>query len=349
MMPPPSSPHVHRRRSTNQIMRQVMMAALPGMLVMAWWLGPAVLLNVALAVTGALAAEAGMLRARGRPLRATLADGSAALTGLLLGLTLPPMVPFWLPLIGAALGIVFGKQLYGGLGANPFNPAMVGYVMLLISFPVDMTSWPTAEPLPQVPERALQGLELSLLGPSGNGGATINGLSGATPLDDFKHRSGQTVAEWQATSGLAGTLAGRGWEWINLAFLLGGLWLLQQRIFSWHAPLAMLGTLALCALLFWDGGSSQSPGSPLFHLLGGGTMLGAFFIVTDPVSSATSLRGRLLFGAGVGLLVYVIRAWGNYPDAIAFGVLLMNLAAPFIDHYTRPRTHGHARPGGRLQ
>lgn len=342
-MPLPSSPHTHRRRTTGQIMRQVIWATVPGMLMMAWWFGPGVLLNVACAVAGALAAEAGALRVRGWPLQPALADGSAVLTGVLLGLALPPMVPFWLPFVGAALGIVFGKQLYGGLGANPFNPAMIGYVMLLISFPVDMTSWPSAEPLSQAGERWLLSLQISF------GTTPVDVLSGATPLDDFKHRSGQTVAEWQATSGLAGALAGRGWEWINLAFLLGGVWLLRQRIFSWHAPLAMLATLALCALLFWDGGSSESPGSPLFHLLSGGTMLGAFFIVTDPVSSATSQRGKLLFGAGVGLLVYVIRAWGNYPDAIAFGVLLMNLAAPFIDHYTRPRTYGHARAGGRLR
>ncbi len=340
-MAPGSAPHRHRPGDTGQLMRRVMLATVPGMLVMSWWFGPGVLINVALAVVGALAAEAAVLAARDRPVRGGLQDGSAALTGVLLALALPPMLPFWLPLLGGVLAVVFGKQLYGGLGANPFNPAMVGYVMLLISFPVAMTSWPTATSLPDADGRWLLGLQIMA------GSTPVDAISGATPLDAFRHRSGETVAEWRAASELAGQLGGRGWEWINLAFLAGGLWLLHQRAFGWHAPLAMLASLSLCALLFWDGGSSSSPGSPLFHLLAGGTMLGAFFIVTDPVSSATSARGRLLFGAGVGVLVYLIRAWGNYPDAIAFGVLLMNLAAPFIDHYTRPRVYGHARPGGR--
>ena len=140
-----------------------------------------------------------------------------------------------------------------------------------------------------------------------------------------------------------GRWAGVGWEWANLAFLAGGLWMLYLRIFTWHAPVAMLASLGLLAAIFYDGGSSASGGSPLFHLLSGATMLGAFFIVTDPVSGATSTRGRLLFGIGVGILVYVIRAWGGYPDGVAFAVLLMNLAAPTIDYYTRPRTYGHAK------
>ena len=140
-----------------------------------------------------------------------------------------------------------------------------------------------------------------------------------------------------------GHFGGIGSEVVNLAFLAGGLFLLHKRLFSWHAPVGMLGALMLMSLVFWNGSGSDSNGSPLFHLLSGATMLGAFFIVTDPVSSATSPRGRLIFGAGVGVLVYVIRAWGGYPDGVAFGVLLMNLAAPTIDYYTRPRTYGHRK------
>ncbi len=143
-----------------------------------------------------------------------------------------------------------------------------------------------------------------------------------------------------------GRWAGIGWEWVNLAFLAGGLWLLYRRIFTWHAPVAMLASLTLMSALFYAGGSSSSGGSPLFHLLSGATMFGAFFIVTDPVSSAVSVRGRLVFGALIGVLVYLIRVWGNYPDAVAFAVLIANFAAPFIDHYTQPRVYGHGKSGG---
>jgi electron transport complex protein RnfD len=133
-------------------------------------------------------------------------------------------------------------------------------------------------------------------------------------------------------------------EWVNAAFLLGGLFLLHKRLISWHAPLGMLVALSVMSLLFWNGSGSDSNGSPLFHLFTGATMLGAFFIVTDPVSGATSNLGRVIFGAGVGILVYIIRTWGGYPDGVAFAVLLMNLCAPTIDYYSRPRTYGHSKP-----
>jgi electron transport complex protein RnfD len=141
-----------------------------------------------------------------------------------------------------------------------------------------------------------------------------------------------------------GKWAGAGWEWVNLGFLAGGLFLLYKKIFTWHAPVCFITTLTVLSALFYDGGSSASQGSPLFHLLSGGTMLGAFFIITDPVTSATSPKGKMYYGAVIGLLVYLIRTWGNYPDAIAFSVLLMNLCAPTIDYYTLPRTYGHERP-----
>ena len=327
-----SSPHAHGPASTTRVMTQVMLATIPGALALVWFFGAGVILNVLLACTGAAAAEALMLALRGRPVVRSLTDGSAVLTGLLLALALPPVLPAWLPLLGASFAIVFGKHLYGGIGQNPFNPAMLGYVVLLVSFPLEMTTWAPAGGGASLTEA---------LATSFGGGVVPDAFSGPTPLDDFKHRAGLTVQEWKASSSAAGTLAGAGWEWVNLAFAAGGLWMLRQRLFTWHAPVAMLAALSVLALLFWDGGSSASRGSPVLHLLSGATMFGAFFIVTDPVSCATSTRGKLVFGAGVGVLLYVIRAWGNYPDAIAFAVLLMNLAAPFIDHYTRPRVYGH--------
>ena len=326
-----------RRAGTSNLMLQVVLATLPGLAALVVFFGMGVLVTVTLAVLGAVMAEAFGLWLRGRSIRLGLGDGSAVVTGLLLGLALPPLLPAGLTLLGAALAVLLGKHVYGGLGQNPFNPAMVGYAILLVSFPVEMTTW-------VAPPQLLTDGSAGLLdaGAVIFAGASPDAFSGPTPLDDFKHREGLTAAEWQAVSGLGGRFAGLGWEWVNLGFLAGGIYLLRRRLFSWHAPAGMLGALALCAALFWDGGSSTSPGSPLFHLLSGATMLGAFFIVTDPVSGAATPRGRLVFGIGVGILVYVIRAFGGYPDAVAFAVLLMNAAAPLIDASTRPRTYGHA-------
>jgi electron transport complex protein RnfD len=224
--------------------------------------------------------------------------------------------------------------LYGGLGYNPFNPAMVGYVILLISFPIQMTAWAPPRGLGELPGfmEALQ----ACFTPAAYDGTTM-----ATPLDLLKQNNSLLIKDLWNQYPQFGRWSGLGWEWANIAFLAGGVWLLYQRIFTWHAPVAMLVTLGLLAAIFYDGGSSASGGSPLFHLLGGATMFGAFFIVTDPVSSAVSLRGRLIFGALIGVLIYTIRIKGNYPDSVAFAVLIMNFAAPFIDYYTQPRTYGH--------
>jgi electron transport complex protein RnfD len=163
----------------------------------------------------------------------------------------------------------------------------------------------------------------------------------ATPLDLLKQNKSLLVEDFWQQNAQFGRWAGIGWEWANIGFLAGGAYLLYKRIFTWHAPLAMLASLTLMSALFYDGGSAASAGSPLFHLLSGGTMFGAFFIVTDPVTSAVSNRGRLIYGALIGVLIFVIRSWGNYPDAVAFAVLIMNFAAPFIDYYSQPRTYGH--------
>jgi electron transport complex protein RnfD len=334
-----SSPHAHGSTSTASIMRQVLLATLPGVLVLTHFFGFGTLVNIAWACLVGLACEALVLALRRRPLGFYLRDHSALVTATLLGIALPPGSPWWLIAVGVAAAILLAKHLYGGLGYNLFNPAMVGYVVLLISFPVQMTAWTPPRGLGEVPGlwQALQACFLP---------AWYDGVTMATPLDVLRQNDGLLLQDlWQQTPQF-GRWAGLGWEWVNLAFLAGGLWLLYRRIFSWHAPLSMLASLALCAALFYDGGSSASGGSPLFHLLSGATMFGAFFIVTDPVTSAVSVRGRLVFGALVGLLVYLIRVWGSYPDAVAFAVLIMNFAAPFIDHYTQPRTYGHRKPRG---
>ncbi len=331
-LPRITSPHAKGPSRTQRVMLLVLAATLPGVVVLTWLYGAGTLINLAWACLAALGFEAAILKLRQRPVGFFLRDGSVLVTAVLLALALPPYSPWWLTLIATGCAVVFGKQLYGGLGQNPFNPAMIGYVVVLISFPVEMTTWP-------VPHSVGLGAGLQhILGIA----SLPDGWTQATALDVLKVNKSLTIDELWSNPAF-GHFGGIGSEVVNLAFLAGGLFLLHKRLFSWHAPVGMLAALVLMSLVFWNGSGSDSNGSPLFHLLSGATMLGAFFIVTDPVSSATSPRGRLIFGAGVGILVYVIRAWGGYPDGVAFGVLLMNLAAPTIDYYPRPRTYGHRK------
>lgn len=331
-LPRITSPHAKGPSRTQRVMLLVLAATLPGVVALTWLYGAGTLINLAWACLAALGFEAAILKLRQRPVGFFLRDGSVLVTAVLLALALPPYSPWWLTLIATGCAVIFGKQLYGGLGQNPFNPAMIGYVVVLISFPVEMTTWP-------VPHSVGLGAGLQhILGIA----SLPDGWTQATALDVLKVNKSLTIDELWSNPAF-GHFGGIGSEVVNMAFLAGGLFLLHKRLFSWHAPVGMLAALVLMSLVFWNGSGSDSNGSPLFHLLSGATMLGAFFIVTDPVSSATSPRGRLIFGAGVGILVYVIRAWGGYPDGVAFGVLLMNLAAPTIDYYTRPRTYGHRK------
>jgi electron transport complex protein RnfD len=320
-------------KKVSQVMRDVLLATIPGILVMTWFFGPGTLINLILGGSVALAVEYGVMALRGRDPRVAISDLSVLVTATLLCIALPPYAPWWLIVIGVLTAVLLGKQVFGGLGYNPFNPAMVGYVVLLISFPVQMSSWAVPRELGAVPgiAEALQRVFLP---------GSIDALTGATPLDLLRQNTGLLFDDLMKTRPELSGWAGVGWFEVNLAFLAGGLWLLYRRVFTWHAPIAMLATLALCALMGFDGGSSQSGGSALFHLFSGASMFAAFFIITDPVSSAVSNRGRLIFGALIGLLVYLIRVLGNYPDAVAFAVLILNFCAPFIDHYTQPTVYG---------
>ena len=334
-----TSPHAHGPLSTSRVMQYVLLATVPGVIALTHFFGFGTLINIAWACVVALGCESLALVLRRRPLGFYLKDCSALVTATLLAIAMPPYSPWWLIAVGIACAILLAKHLYGGLGYNPFNPAMAAYVILLISFPVQMTSWSGPRGLSEVPG-LLEALQACF-----HPGA-FDGVTMATPLDIMRQNDSLLMEDLWARTPQLGRWAGLGWEWVNLAFLAGGAWLLYQRVFTWHAPLAMLASLSLMAALFYDGGSSASGGSPLFHLLSGATMFGAFFIVTDPVTSAVSVRGRLIYGAMIGALVYTIRVRGNYPDAVAFAVLIMNLAAPLIDNYTQPRTYGHHRSGG---
>ena len=334
-----TSPHIHKPGNTGAFMRQVLYATIPGLLMLTYFFGFGTLINVALAAGIAVGCETLILKLRNKPIGFYLNDYSAVVTAVLLALAIPPTAPWWLTLIGTAFAIVVAKHLYGGLGMNPFNPAMVGYVLLLISFPKEMTTW-----LPAA------GLENSVTVPAITDtlniiflGANPDALSGATPLDAFKTYAGQPEM-LDSNSILHGVFAGFGWEWVNVAFLLGGVYLLWRKIITWHIPAGMLLALFLLSGFFNTAVDADNYPSILHHLLSGGTMLGAFFIATDPVTAATSNRGKIIYGLLIGVLTYVIRTWGGYPDAVAFSVLLMNLAAPTLDYYTQPRTYGHRKP-----
>ena len=333
-------PSAKNAPDTAEIMLLVLVAAVPGITAMAYFFGSGVIINILWLSACALILEAAALKIRKRPVLASLKDYSALVTALLLALALPPALPWWAGLIGIFFAIVVAKQLYGGLGYNPFNPAMVGYAVLLISFPVEMTRW-------LLPLSDTQGapdfstLLMQFLGTS----AEMDAYVGATALDQFKlERGSLTVEEYWTSSMLFGVLSGKGWEWINAAFLLGGVYMLYRKIITWHIPVGFLTAIAVLSLLFYDGGSSASHGSPFFHLFGGATMLGAFFIATDPVSGPANNNAKLWYGLLIGSLVYCIRVWGSYPDGVAFAVLLANFAAPAIDHFLRqPRKSQHAR------
>jgi electron transport complex protein RnfD len=324
-------------------MQQVLLATIPGVIALTHFFGFGTLVNILWASILALSFESLALKLRKRPLGFYLKDCSALVTAVLLGIALPPYSPWWLIAVGMAAAILMAKHLYGGLGYNPFNPAMAGYVVLLISFPEVMTRWlPPAGVAPDAPVLGvLETLRVTLTGTLPDGLAW-DAVTGATPLDDVKTQVGLARTVQEATAApLYGDLGARGWEWVANWTALGGLYLLWRKIIRWQIPVAFILGLCVPATLFWLLDPGVHP-SPAFHLFSGAAMLGAFFIATDPVSAATSPSGRIVYGAGIGLLVFVIREWGGYPDAEGYGVLLMNMAVPAIDHFTRPRTYGHA-------
>jgi len=343
-----SSPHSARVNRTDQVMLQVILALIPGTLALVWYFGWGVVINMALATVFAVAAEAAVMILRRRPVLPAIGDLSAVVTALLFAIAVPPTLPWWLTLIGILFAIVVAKQLFGGLGYNPFNPAMAGYVFLLVSYPLAMTTWLP----PNIPE-LVQARDLVTLSFMDSVRLIFTGtlpmnltwdaISSATPLDEMRTQlaQNQMISEIRQ-SPLWGDYGGRGWEWVGNWFLLGGLYLLWRRVITWHIPVSMIAGLLLSSGFFWLLDAQAYP-FPAFHLFSGGAILGAFFIATDPVSACTTRKGQLIYGASIGALVFVIRTWGGYPDAVAFAVLLMNIAAPTIDYYTQPRVFGHGR------
>ncbi len=335
------APHWRAPMTVPIMMRNVIFALTPAMFAHAWFFGIGILINFLIACVVAIATEAVALWLRDKPIKLYVSDYSAVVTAMLIAFCLPSLTPWWVTAIASCFAIGIVKHLYGGLGYNVFNPAMAGYAVVLISFPEAMSFWtsPDIGDLDYPPPSALLTLQYVLTGALPDS-LTMDAISRATPLDLVKTELGmmRTMGEIK-TSPLFGDLGGRGWEWIGNFIAIGGFWLLFRNIIRWQIPVAMLGALGIMATLGYivDSATNAAPG---FHLFSGGAMLCAFFIATDPVSGATTNAGRIVFGAGIGILVYAIRTWGSYSDGVAFAVLLMNMSAPLIDRLTRPRIYG---------
>ncbi len=338
-----TSPHVVQDTGVGPVMRRVLYALLPGTAALVWFFGWGILVNLVMATLTAVLAEAALLALRGKPVGLYLGDYSAVVTAWLLAMALPSLAPWWLTVVGVLSAIVIAKHLYGGLGYNPFNPAMVGYVVLLISFPREMSTWLIPHGLDQPYALTFAETLRVIFQHEWPGRLAIDALTGATALDVLRTRLGLglTVTEIR-NSPVFGIMAGHGWEWAALGFLFGGLWLLYIRAADWRIPAGMLGGLAVMASIFYlIDPLHYAP--PWFHVWSGAAIFGAFFIATDPVTASTTPPGRLIYGIGIGVLLYLIRSFGGYPDGVAFSVLLMNIAAPTIDLYTQPRVFGGRR------
>ena len=304
--------------STSNLMLQVIYGLTLGVALQFYFFGWGVIYQIALAILTGIVAEILFLKIRKKSID-VVKDNSAALTAILLAISIPSIAPWWVVVLGTSFAIIFGKQLYGGLGSNPLNPAMLGYAFLLISFPLEMTRWASSF---LSFEEGLNVIFSSI---------HIDALSSATRLEEAKFAliEGEVFNPIQIDQTV----------WINLGFLVGGVYLFFMKVITWQIPMSFLVGIVVMSVLLMLIDSDHAMG-PVFHLFHGATMLGAFFILTDPVSSSTTPRGRLIFGFLIGILVIIIRTYGSYPDGVAFAVLLLNIAVPLIDYYSKPKVFG---------
>jgi len=318
------SPHVHSGDSVQKNMYGVLLALVPALAASVWFFGLGALIVTLTSVLACVLFEH-LIQKYLLKKQSTIMDGSAAVTGLLLAFNLPTNIPLGLIIIGAAIAIGMGKMSFGGLGQNPFNPALVGRVFLLISFPVQMTSWPV---------------------PIAARGAYIDAVTGPTPLSVVKEglSAGRPFSELTAEipsylNLFMGQMGGSAGEVAGVALLLGLLYMLIKKIVTWHIPVAVVGSIAVFTGVLHLS-DPQAYASPLFHLLTGGVLLGAFFMATDYASSPMSKRGMLLYGAGIGIITVLIRIYGSYPEGVSFAILIMNAFTPLIDKYIKPKRFG---------
>jgi electron transport complex protein RnfD len=309
-------PHIKDRASTKSIMWAVTLSLVPAGAAGVFIFGLGALYVIIAAVGAAVITEAAVLAIRKKDI-GTLWDGSAILTGLLLAYNLPPQVPLWIPIVGSVFAIAVGKQVFGGLGHNIFNPALVGRAFLMISWPVYMTTWKN-------PRWALDAITSATPLAICKGGGECAALKAATYWNLFIGNRGGCIGEV-----------------CIIALLIGAAFLFIKRYITWHIPLAYIGTVALFSWIF--NGPGFFHGSALFFVLAGGLILGAFFMATDYVTSPLSVRGKIIFGIGCGILTFIIRKYAGYPEGVSYAILIMNAAAPIIDRYTFPKIFGGAK------
>jgi len=315
-----SSPHALGEDTIERIMWAVVISLIPATLAGLYYFGWDAFQVIIITVASTLAAEALYQKMSGHKI--VIRDGSAAVTGLLLALTLPTGSPWWLSVIGGFFAIIICKQLYGGLGFNPFNPALMARVFLLIAFPLHMTRWSVPHPL----------------------FTGIDAKTGATPLGDLQvaRLTGKGIGEAARLNlfdAFIGNIGGSIGEISALALLIGAAYLLYKQYITWHIPVSMIGTVMVFSGIFWWIEPAKYA-NPVFHLLTGGLIIGAFFMATDMVTCPVTLKGQLLFGFGCGLITIIIRMWGGYPEGVSFAIVLMNIVTPMIDRYIRPVRYG---------
>ena len=315
------SPHIHSDDSTRKIMYRVVFALIPALIWSVFVFGPDALRVTAIAVIACIAVEY-IIQKYLMKVKPSINDGSALITGILLAFNVPAGLPWWIIVIGAVAAMGIGKLSFGGLGNNIFNPALVGRVFLLISFPVQMTTWPVTRQ------------------------ATVDAVSSATPLALIKEgiTSGTPVSQLlqdmpSASDMLLGNTAGSLGEISALMLILGGLYLLFKKVITWHIPVSVIGSVAIIAGIFWLA-DPQSYINPVYHLLTGGLMLGAIFMATDMVTSPMTPRGQIIYGVGIGAITISIRLFGAYPEGISFAILIMNAFTPLINNYVKPKRFG---------
>lgn len=310
-----SSPHLRRDEDIPKIMHNVIVALLPAVAASTYFFGLRALLLILTAVASCLATEYVFQKVRGK--KVTLHDGSAIITGILLALTLPPSFPLWATVIGGVSAMALGKHIFGGLGYNIFNPALIGRAFLQAAFPVTITTW--TEPLTK---------------------ASVDAVTAATPLALMKFEGHMTPYLNLFFGNVSGSLG----ETSALAILIGGLYLRYRGIINWRQPLSYLLSIAVFGGIFWLVAPSKYP-DPMFHILAGGAMLGAFFMVTDYVTTPVTPLGQWIFGIGGGFLVIIIRLFGGLPEGVMYSILLMNAITPLLNRYTRPKVFGEVRVG----
>ena len=330
------SPFIQKAPSVTLVMMLVMLSLVPGILAYIFFFGIGILLNLTIAIITALIAEYFILKIRNLPIKLFITDGSAIVAASLLAISIPPITPWWIIVIGTLFTIIVAKHLYGGLGSNLFNPAMIGYAVLLISFPAVMTKWPL--PATHLLDfNIVQQLEVFFYGSK----TLSDSISSATPLDYIKTQIFlDKPYELNFSEGMPIRSYFNASIIISISFLLGGIFMWFKKIITWHLPITFLVSLTLISLIFWLIDSNLYL-SPFIHLFSGGTLLCAFFIITDPVTGPTTPKGKIFFAFGVALLVYLIRVFGGYPEGVAFAVIFMNICVPLIDSLTQPKVFGH--------